>query len=221
MTTRGRRVESGWSHRPRGAESRTDRHLSSSGLDNPPSTHRWGYNDRGRFPGMAEVPPIAWRRPQAVAAQHIPPRGAGGPGPVGMAFPKDREPLLGTPGRRPWACLNHGADDRLRGWIGAAARLARARLEAVGAQPTIALDPLISCVATHAVPLTQLWARQAATSVVGDERCLVVQRCGLTPRHGAPPVVPAGSSHCHRGPWTQLLPRSPDRTKNKPLSFHR
>jgi hypothetical protein len=110
-----------------------------------------GCDERARFPGMADVPPIAWLRHQTVAAQNITHSGACGPGPVGMAFPKDREQLLGPPGRMPLACLDDGADDLLGSLMGAAARLARALLEAVGAQPQIALDPLITCFATHTV----------------------------------------------------------------------
>jgi hypothetical protein len=129
-----------------------------------------------------------------------------------MAFPADREPLLGTPGRMPLACLDNGADEIRGGVMGAAARLARARLEAVGAWRQIALDPLIPCLATNAVQLAPRCDRQAGTSGVGDALGLLVHRGGLTPRQGAPPGVPEGSSTCHRGPRTKLLPMSPDRT---------
>jgi hypothetical protein len=119
--------------------------------------HRGG-DARGRVLGMADVPPRAGRRRQAMAAQQITHRGAGGPGPVGLALPQDRAPCRGPPGRMSLACRDHGADERCGGVIGAAARRARAHLEVVGASPQIALALRLTGVATDTVQRTQLCA---------------------------------------------------------------
>src|SRR5919198_2497120 len=102
--------------------------------------------------------------PHAVAAEHGTARRAGGPGPAGRACRQARPPLRGAPGGRP-----------------------ASGVEALGAGHESAREPVVAGLAADAVERAARGPGETVTPRSGDARRLLVQRRGVTPRHGAPP----------------------------------
>ena len=136
-------------------------------------------------PGRRHTPAQTPGCYQSGALEHVVDRRARGYRLVRIALAQAHLDLLGSEFRASTAAK---FDDRLLYCIGQLRRLAQGAaaslLEALRAFTSIALDPLVACLAAHAVTRAQCAEAVELTHIVGNKQYSLVHRSEVLPRHG-------------------------------------